>query len=118
MRALQVLEFATPIVDRDLPDPQPQAGEVIVEVASCGVCHTETHLHQGHISLGGDQKLPVSAMGVATPAMLGHYYGKYGFEALTHAKSVLLAPADVAIEHLFPPHSAEKLKALGEWFVY
>ena len=72
MRAFQVREFAAPIVARDLPDPHPQAGAVIVAVASCGLCHTDAHLHQGHISLGGDQKLPLSAMGVATPATLGH----------------------------------------------
>ena len=34
---------------------------------------------------------------------IGHYYGKAGFDALTHAKSVLISPPDVAIEHLFPP---------------
>jgi Alcohol dehydrogenase GroES-like domain len=72
MRAFQDVEFAAPIVCRDLPDPRPQAGEVIVEVASCGLCHTDVHLHQGHIGPGGDQKLPVTALGFATPAMLGH----------------------------------------------
>ena len=33
---------------------------------------------------------------------IGHYYGKAGFDALTHAKSVLISPPDVAIEQLFP----------------
>ena len=36
-------------------------------------------------------------------AGMGHYYGKYGFDALTHAKSMLISPPDVAIEHLYPP---------------
>ena len=27
---------------------------------------------------------------------------------LTHAKSMLISPADVAIEHLFPPYSPEE----------
>lgn len=49
---------------------------------------------------------------------IGHYYGKYGFDSLTHAKSVLHAPADVAIEHLFPPYTVEQLKELGQWFEY
>src|SRR6267378_826140 len=39
---------------------------------------------------------------------IGHYYGKAGFDALTHAKSVLISPPDVAIEHLFPPYTEEK----------
>ena len=34
------------------------------------------------------------------PAGIGHYYGKYGFDMLTHAKSMLISPPDVAIDHL------------------
>ena len=49
---------------------------------------------------------------------IGHYYGKAGFDALTHAKSVLISPADVAIEHLFPPFTEEKVRALSQWFEY
>jgi len=49
---------------------------------------------------------------------IGHYYGKAGFDALTHAKSVLLSPPDVAIEHLFPPYTQEKVRALRQWFEY
>jgi aldehyde dehydrogenase (NAD+) len=55
--------------------------------------------------------------GVGTSG-IGHYYGKYGFDALTHAKSVLVSPADVAIDHLFPPYTEEKVKALAQWFDY
>jgi hypothetical protein len=28
------------------------------------------------------------------------------------------SPPDVAIEHLFPPYTEEKLKALSQWFAY
>jgi aldehyde dehydrogenase (NAD+) len=49
---------------------------------------------------------------------IGHYYGKAGFDALTHAKSVLISRPDVAIEHLFPPYTEEKVKALSQWFEY
>jgi acyl-CoA reductase-like NAD-dependent aldehyde dehydrogenase len=51
-------------------------------------------------------------------AGLGHYYGKYGFDMLTHAKSMLISPPDVAIDHLFPPYTAEKDEALKAWFEY
>jgi hypothetical protein len=44
---------------------------------------------------------------------IGHYYGKDGFDALTHAKSILVSPPDVAIEHLFPPYTPEKVQELG-----
>jgi pimeloyl-ACP methyl ester carboxylesterase len=40
---------------------------------------------------------------------MGHYYGKYGFDMLTHAKSMLVSPADVAIDH------EAQLHAIREW---
>ena len=52
------------------------------------------------------------------PAGIGHYYGKYGFDMLTHAKSMLISPPDVAIDHLFPPYSKEKNEALKVWADY
>ena len=51
-------------------------------------------------------------------AGMGHYYGKYGFDALTHAKSILISPPDVAIDHLYSPFTEEKNRALQGWFEY
>jgi aldehyde dehydrogenase (NAD+) len=51
-------------------------------------------------------------------AGMGHYYGKYGFDALTHAKSMLISPPDVAIEHLYSPFTEEKNRQLAGWFEY
>ena len=55
--------------------------------------------------------------GVGTSG-IGSYYGKYGFDSLTHAKSVLISPPDVAIDHLLPPYTKEKVQALNQWFDY
>jgi len=41
-----------------------------------------------------------------------------GRMVLTHAKSILISPPDVAIEHLFPPYTPEKVQALNQWFAY
>jgi aldehyde dehydrogenase (NAD+) len=49
---------------------------------------------------------------------IGNYYGKYGFDSLTHAKSVLVSPTDVDIDHLFPPYTPAKVEALNQWFDY
>jgi len=49
---------------------------------------------------------------------MGHYYGKYGFDAFTHAKSMLISPPDVAIDHLYSPFTDEKNRALRLWFEY
>ena len=49
---------------------------------------------------------------------MAHYYGKDGFDMLTHANSMLVSPAGVAIDHLFPPYTSEKNTALKLWFGY
>jgi aldehyde dehydrogenase (NAD+) len=52
------------------------------------------------------------------PSGMGHYYGKHGFDALTHAKSMLISPPDLAIGHLFPPYTDAKNEALEQWLDY
>ena len=80
----------------------------------------------GELSFGGGavnqvnihlyvESMPFGGVG---PAGMGHYYGKYGFDALTHAKSMLISPPDVAIDHLLPPYTPEKNAALMQWFDY
>jgi aldehyde dehydrogenase (NAD+) len=61
------------------------------------------------------ESMPFGGVG---PAGIGHYYGKSGFDMLTHAKSMLISPPDVAIEHLFPPFTPEKNAELTQWFEY
>jgi aldehyde dehydrogenase (NAD+) len=61
------------------------------------------------------ESMPYGGVGTAG---IGNYYGKYGFDSLTHAKSVLISPPDVAIDHLFPPYTKEKVEALNQWFDY
>src|SRR5712672_3369224 len=61
------------------------------------------------------ESMPFGGVGSAG---IGHYYGKYGFDMLTHAKSMLISKPDVAIEHLFPPYTPEKNAELNVWFEY
>jgi aldehyde dehydrogenase (NAD+) len=61
------------------------------------------------------ESMPFGGVG---PAGMGHYYGKYGFDTLTHAKSMLISPTEVAIDHLFSPFTNEKNQALQQWFEY
>src|SRR6516164_6709052 len=80
----------------------------------------------GELSFGGGavnqvnvhlfiETMPFGGVG---PSGMGHYYGKYGFDMLTHAKSMLISPPDVAIKHLFPPFSPEKNADLKIWSEY
>src|ERR1700758_4288087 len=61
------------------------------------------------------ESMPYGGVGTAG---IGNYYGKYGFDSLTHAKSVLISPPDAEIDHLFPPYTKEKVQALNQWFEY
>jgi alcohol dehydrogenase, propanol-preferring len=92
MRAFQVVEFGAPLEPRVLADPESGARGVVVDVASCGLCHTDAHLQRGHLSLGGDQKLPVGMLGIQLPATLGHEI--YGHIAAFGQESGL-TPADI-----------------------
>jgi alcohol dehydrogenase, propanol-preferring len=47
-----VLEAAgSPLQPAELPDPEPGAGEVLLEVAACAVCRTDLHIADGELDL-------------------------------------------------------------------
>lgn len=93
MRAFQVVEFGAPLEAARAPGPAtPGPRDVVIDVASCGLCRSDAHFQQGHVSLGGEQKLPVGMLGIQTPATLGH--GIYGKIAAFGQESGL-TPADV-----------------------
>jgi NADPH:quinone reductase len=50
MKAIVIADHGGPekLVFRDLPDPQPKPGYVVIEVKAFGVNHAEIHMRQGH----------------------------------------------------------------------
>ena len=44
------------LVEHELADPEPAAGEVLVRVLACGVCRTDLHVLDGELP---DPKLPL-----------------------------------------------------------
>jgi alcohol dehydrogenase, propanol-preferring len=50
MRAV-VLEDVGRLVERELPDPVPEPGEVLVQVGACGVCRTDLQIFSGDLPL-------------------------------------------------------------------
>jgi len=59
MRAAVITHFNQPWEIRELPDPRPQAGQVLIRIRASGMCGTDVHVHHG--------TLPV-----ATPIVAGH----------------------------------------------
>src|SRR5207245_3364757 len=59
MRAVVLPRVNAPLAIEDIPVPEPKAGEVLIQVAACGVCHTDLHVIKGEVAF-------------PTPAVLGH----------------------------------------------
>lgn len=47
MRAAVIESFNDPWKIRDLPDPRPGAGQVVIKVYASGMCYTDLHAHHG-----------------------------------------------------------------------
>ncbi|MEO6409311.1 MAG: alcohol dehydrogenase [Burkholderiaceae bacterium] len=71
MLSYQVESFGRPLQQVLRDTPQPQGSEIVIKVGSCGVCHSDVHLHDGYFDLGGDLKLDVTRS-VRPPRTLGH----------------------------------------------
>ena len=56
MRAMVLDKPGTPLVLRERPIPQPEPGEILVDVLACGVCRTDLHVVDGELA---DPKLPL-----------------------------------------------------------
>ena len=75
MISYQVDTFGRPLaqVVRDIPTPK--GTEVVLQVGSCGVCHSDVHLHDGYFDLGNDVKLdmppPMDAVKLSPPISEG-----------------------------------------------
>lgn len=63
--------FGKPLAQVLRETPRPAGNEVVVRVGSCGLCHSDVHLHEGYFDLGNGHKLDLSR-GIAPPRVLGH----------------------------------------------
>jgi propanol-preferring alcohol dehydrogenase len=56
MRAMVLDRTGEPLQPRELPDPEPGQGEVLIRVGACGVCRTDLHVVDGELA---HPKLPL-----------------------------------------------------------
>ena len=56
MRTMVLEQTRTPLIMRERPTPEPKQGEILVEIAACGVCRTDLHVVDGELP---NPKLPI-----------------------------------------------------------
>ncbi len=49
MRAAVITEYNKPWSLKEIPDPKPGPGQVVVKIETCGLCGTDVHVHRGHM---------------------------------------------------------------------
>ncbi len=64
MKAARLHDFGQPLRVEDVPKPEPLADEVLLQVLSCGVCHSDLHIAHGD--------LPGFKAGTRLPLIPGH----------------------------------------------
>ncbi|MDH2295466.1 alcohol dehydrogenase AdhP [Cobetia sp. 1AS1] len=78
MKAAVVCEFGAPLVIEEVAVPRPGRGEILVEVAASGVCHTDLHAAHGDWPVKPNPPFIPGHEGVGTIAAVG--------EGVTHVK--------------------------------
>ncbi|HEU4736020.1 MAG TPA: alcohol dehydrogenase catalytic domain-containing protein [Solirubrobacterales bacterium] len=97
MRAAVLEQFGEPLSVQEVELAEPRAGEVLVRLAACGVCHTDLYTASGADPSG------------YAPAVLGHEGA--GVVERVGPEVTLLAPGDHAVT-LFSPQCGECLHCL------
>jgi propanol-preferring alcohol dehydrogenase len=64
VKAAVLHELGQPLAIEDAATPEPEAGELLIRVAACGVCHSDLHLAEGD----WDMLKPITKL----PLVLGH----------------------------------------------
>jgi S-(hydroxymethyl)glutathione dehydrogenase / alcohol dehydrogenase len=98
IRAAVLEEFGQPLVTAELDLAEPKAGEVLVRLAACGVCHTDLYTASG-----------VDPSGYA-PTVLGHEGA--GFVEKVGEGVTSLVPGDLVVT-LFSPQCRECIHCLS-----
>ena len=71
MKAAVVDKFKQKLTIKDLPKPSPAAGEVLVKIEACGVCHTDLHAAHGDWPVKPKLPLVPGHEGVGTVEQVG-----------------------------------------------
>lgn len=72
MKAAQVIRPKLPLEVRDIETPVPKGQQVVVDIESAGVCHSDIHVWEGGYEGSKGEIMKVEERGVKFPLTLGH----------------------------------------------
>ena len=72
MKAVHVIKPKEKVEERKLVDPKPRGKQVVVEINSAGVCHSDIHILEEDYEGTKAQVMSVLERGVKFPLTLGH----------------------------------------------
>lgn len=58
MKSYKVVESGEPLEEQQIDKPSPSGKEILIKTISCGVCHTDVHIHDGYFDLGNETHIP------------------------------------------------------------
>lgn len=71
MKSQAIVAYGEPLQEVTAETPTPTGTEVLVKVTRCGVCHSDVHIHDGHVDLGDGDRQDWSK-GRDLPHTMGH----------------------------------------------
>jgi D-arabinose 1-dehydrogenase-like Zn-dependent alcohol dehydrogenase len=71
MKSQCIVAYGQPLQEVVSDTPVPKGTEVVVKITRSGVCHSDVHIHDGHLDLGDGDKIDWTR-GRALPHTLGH----------------------------------------------
>lgn len=72
MKSYTLKAYGAPVEIVCQEEPALTGAEVLVEVARCGVCHTDVSIQKGYYDLGGGRRYEMAERGLRPPIVLGH----------------------------------------------
>ncbi|WP_043353649.1 alcohol dehydrogenase [Cupriavidus basilensis] len=72
MKSYDIVEWGKPLQTVLRERPRPIGAQVLVKVEACGVCHSDVHIWEGYLDMGGGKKVSFEDVGVKLPFTLGH----------------------------------------------
>lgn len=62
MRAAQIEAPGSPLKFVQIPIPEPQAGDVLIKIMACGLCHSDLHIVDGDWTSEDTPKFPATKL--------------------------------------------------------